>query len=117
MMIKPAGEFIAEAKAQCSCLDVEKAKSFHEENNNCVILDVREPHEANESNLQGSINIPRGVLEMKVANTISDPNTPILVHCMGAGRASLATLRLQEMGYTNAHVIDAGYADIKASFD
>lgn len=115
-MLKPASEFIAEAKEQCNCLDVDAAKSFHEENTNCVILDVREPHEAAESNLAGSTNIPRGVLEMKIANTIPDAATPILVHCMGAGRAALATLRLQEMGYTNAHVINAKYSEIKEKF-
>jgi len=40
----------------------------------------------------------------------------ILIHCGGGGRASLAALTLQEMGYTNVHAITAKFEDIKNAF-
>ena len=50
---------------------------------------------------------------MKVPNLCPEPNTLILLHCAGGGRASLAALTLQEMGYTNVHAITEKYEDIK----
>ena len=45
-----------------------------------------------------------------------EPDTLILTHCAGGGRASLVAARLQEMGYTNVYAITAKYEDIKAVF-
>ncbi|MFT6625687.1 MAG: rhodanese-related sulfurtransferase [Cycloclasticus sp.] len=116
-MIKPASEFIAEAQKNCLCVDVASAKSLFDNNSNAVVIDVREPAEAEQSKLTCSINIPRGLLEMKVPNHCTDPHMAILLHCAAGGRASLAAARLKEMGYTNAHAITAKFDDIKKAFD
>lgn len=112
-MIKPASEFIAEAQQQCRCVDVESAKKLIDEAKTSIILDVREPKEAEESKLQASVNIPRGLLEMKFPKHCEETDMLILIHCGGGGRASLAAARLQEMGYTNVYAITAKYADVK----
>lgn len=88
-------------------------KKLIHENEGAIILDVREPKEAADSNVTGSINLPRGLLEMKIQNHCIEPNTMVLTHCAGGGRASLAAARLQEMGYVNVHAIAAKYDDIK----
>jgi len=117
-MLKPVSDFIAEAQAQCKCLNAESAKIlFFDEADAVVIIDVREPHEAAESKLEHSINIPRGLLEMKITGHCPDHNTTILIHCAAGGRASLAAARLKEMGYTNAHPITAKFGDIKEVFE
>ncbi len=115
-MIKPVSELVEEAKSQCECLDPESAKKFLSENRNAIILDVREPHEAAESKLPHSVNIPRGVLEMKITELTSDPETPILIHCAAGGRACLAAATLKKMGYQNVYPITAKYEDIKEIF-
>ncbi len=116
-MLKPVNEFISEAQAQCKCLDVESARIlFFDEADAVVIIDVREPHEAAESKLKHSINIPRGLLEMKITDHCPDHNTTILVHCAAGGRASLAAARLKEMGYTNVHPITAKFDEILGAF-
>ena len=115
-MLKPVAEFIAEAKLQCDCLDLNAAKTFFDETANTTIIDVREPAEADKSKLADSINIPRGLLEMKIMDACPDADQPILTHCGAGGRAALAAARLQEMGYTNVHVINAGFEDIKTIF-
>jgi len=112
-MIKTAGELIAEAQTRISCLDVSSTKALYDDSENIIIIDVREPENAANSKLKDSINIPRGLIEMKVPNLCPEPDTLILLHCAGGGRASLTALTLQEMGYTNVHAITAKFEDIK----
>ena len=54
---------------------------------------------------------------MKIAKHCPDSETLILTHCGGGGRASLAALTLQKMGYTNVHAITATFKEIKEIFD
>ena len=115
-MIKTAAEFIAEAQAQINCLDVGSAKLLHDESNNAVIIDVREADSAAQSKLDCSINISRGLIEMKAPKHCPDTETVIFTHCGGGGRASLAALTLQQMGYKNVYAITATYEDIKKVF-
>lgn len=115
-MPKSVAEFVAEAKNHCNCLDANAAKEFFDNTENVIILDVREPNEADANKLSGSINIPRGVLEMKIPAACPNPEQPILVHCAAGGRAAMSAARLQEMGYSNVHVIDCKFDDIKALF-
>ena len=112
-MIKAAGELIAEAQTRINCLDVSSAKTLYDDSENAVIIDVREPESAANSKLKDSINIPRGLIEMEVPKLCPEPDTLILLHCAGGGRASLTALTLQEMGYTNVYAITAKFEDIK----
>jgi len=116
-MIKTAGELISEAQTQIDCVDAISAKSLYQNSVNAVIIDVREAQNAENSKLKDSINISRGLIEMKVAKYCPDSETLILTHCGGGGRASLAALTLQKMGYTNVHAITATFEEIKEIFD
>ena len=116
-MIKPAGELISEAQTQINCVDAISAKSLYLNSVNAVIIDVREAQNAENSKLKDSINISRGLIEMKIAKHCPDSETLILTHCGGGGRASLAALTLQKMGYTNVHAITATFNEIKEIFD
>lgn len=116
-MIKTADELIKQAQTQIKCLDVASAKNLYAESNQAVIIDVREADSAASSKLNDSINISRGLIEMKVVKHCPDPETIILTHCGGGGRASLAALTLLEMGYRNVYAITAKYEEIKAGFD
>jgi phage shock protein E len=112
-MIKPASDFIADAQQHIKCLDPSQVKQLIDSTKDIIVLDVREPGEATESKLACSINIPRGLLEMKIQGHCPNEETTILVHCGGGGRASLAAARLKEMGYLNAHAITAKYDELK----
>lgn len=116
-MIKPASEFIAEAKEQINCLDASAAKALYDQSEGAaLIIDVRESINAEISQLAASINVSRGLIEMKIPKLCPEPDTLILTHCAGGGRASLTAARLQEMGYTNVHAITAKYEEIKEIF-
>ena len=116
-MIKTAGELILKAQTQINCVDAISAKSLYQNSVNAVIIDVREAKNAENSKLKDSINISRGLIEMKIAKHCPDSETLILTHCGGGGRASLAALTLQKMGYTNVHAITATFNEIKEIFD
>ncbi len=115
-MIKTAAELISEAQTQINCVDAESAKALYEESENVVIIDVREATSAAESKLKDATNISRGLIEMKVPKLCPNPDVLILTHCGGGGRASLAALTLQKMGYTNVYAITAKFTDIKSIF-
>lgn len=112
-MIKPASEFIAEAQKHINCIDPQQAKNLLENNDNIIVIDVREPAEAHESKLTCSVNIPRGLLEMKIQGHCPNEDIIILTHCGGGGRASLAASRLLEMGYNNVYAITAKYDEVR----
>jgi len=116
-MIKTAGELISEDQTQIDCVDAISAKLLYQNSVNAVIIDVREAQNAENSKLKDSINISRGLIEMKIAKYCPDSETLILTHCGGGGRASLAALTLQKMGYTNVHAITATFEEIKEIFD
>ena len=116
-MIKTTGDLIAEAQKQINCVDANLAKLLHQGSDNSVIIDVREVSNYEESSLNDSINISRGLLEMKIAKQCPNPDTLILTHCAGGGRASLAALTIQQMGYSNVHAITATFEEIKETFD
>ena len=116
-MIKTAGELIATAQLEINCVDANAAKLLYDGSENSVIIDVREVKNYEESSLNDSINISRGLLEMKISKQCPNSDILILTHCGGGGRASLAALTLQKMGYSNVHAITATFDEIKDIFD
>ncbi|WP_299074328.1 rhodanese-like domain-containing protein [uncultured Paraglaciecola sp.] len=73
--------------------------------NKGLLIDVRETAEHFASPAIGAINIPRGVLEMKMLEIEKDPLRPIYLHCASSLRAALGAEQLARMGYTNVKVI------------
>ena len=116
ILIKTAAELITEAQAHIDCVDIASAKALYEASDNALIIDVREADSAAESKLKDSTHISRGLIEMKLPKLCTDPDTLILTHCGGGGRASLAALTLKEMGYTNVHAITAKFDDLQNVF-
>ncbi len=73
-----------------------------------VIIDVREESEVQSLGLiKNAINIPRGVIEFKLApNSLHNPipindDTFILVYCAGGYRSALAAKVLEDIGFKN----------------
>ena len=45
-----------------------------------VILDVREPNETEQGHIEGAVLLPRGRIELRVAEVIPDKDTCIVAH-------------------------------------
>ena len=116
-MLKTADEIIREVQQNIECVDAQTARQLFDQNENVLIVDVREAESAEASKLKQSINISRGLLEMKLPKQCADSECLILTHCGGGGRASLAAYTLQQMGYSRVYAITAPFDEIKQVFD
>ncbi len=102
--LKTIPELIAKIRPNMRCLSVAEARNEIEENHG-LLIDVREPTEVAENPAPGSINIPRGVIEMRILEQHPDPNMPIYIHCATGARATLAAEQLTRLGYLHATII------------
>ena len=67
-----------------------------------MLIDVRESSEIEETgSIDGAVNIPRGLIEMKLSpnDESMKPEIPIVVFCGGGSRAALAGATLLELGF------------------
>jgi rhodanese-related sulfurtransferase len=77
-----------------------------------LVIDVREGNEIKDTgSIEGALNIPRGLIEMKLVPGSDGLNadTPIVVYCGGGSRASLAGSTLKEIGFSNVQNLEGGF--------
>ena len=103
-MILSLPELIHQASQNVRRIDAVTAYAEGRDQPN-LFIDVREPGEVAVHAIPGSVNIPRGVLEMKITEHCSDADTPVFIHCATSARATLAAEQLQRIGYTRVSAI------------
>jgi molybdopterin/thiamine biosynthesis adenylyltransferase/rhodanese-related sulfurtransferase len=74
-----------------------------------VVIDVRDPDEYRDGHIEAATNISRGFLEFRVATTVSDPSTPVVLYCQTGLRSVLAAKALKELGYQTVINLQGGY--------
>jgi molybdopterin/thiamine biosynthesis adenylyltransferase/rhodanese-related sulfurtransferase len=74
-----------------------------------TFLDVRELDEFEQGTIPGSVFIPRGHLESKIENQITDRATPIVVYCASGVRSVFAAKTLGELGYSDVVHMAGGF--------
>ncbi len=110
-MLTPIPELIAQVKASLRCVDAKTAIPECQANNG-ILVDVREPGEFQTDGVASAINIPRGLLEMKMMEMEKDSTRPIYLHCATSARAALAAEQLKRIGYENVTVITCAPKEI-----
>jgi molybdopterin/thiamine biosynthesis adenylyltransferase len=80
-----------------------------------VLVDVREKHEWNEGHIPGAIHVPRGFLELQIEEAVPDKSKTVVLYCAGGVRSLMAGSTLQQMGYQNAISMSGGYGQWKNS--
>lgn len=86
------------------------------EDNDIVLLDIREPYEFRAMHMKDSINVPRGVLESSceynyeetVPDLVDSRNKEIIVICRSGYRSVLGAYTMQLMGYQNVCSLKTG---------
>ena len=120
--MKTSQQLIAEAKAAIKEVSIDDLASALKQDADTVLIDVREPAEYSQQHIIGSVNYPRGVLEMnihnhpKVAASGCEPQmalqqlaaSTIYVICRSGARSALATESLQRMGFTQVYSVAGG---------
>jgi rhodanese-related sulfurtransferase len=110
-MLKKIPEVIAQAKAALTIISAEDAVMLAKQKNG-LIIDVREPSEFAEKSAKGAINIPRGLLEMKMLQMHPQEDLAIFIHCATGARAIFSAEQLKRVGYNNVSVITSSLDDI-----
>ncbi len=73
------------------------------QNEDVIILDVREEDEYEEGHIKNSILLPVGKIENEALNVIPDKSQTILVYCRSGNRSKIASRTLVELGYKNIY--------------
>lgn len=111
-MLKTVPDLIKDVKQNVRCIDAQTAISEISQNNG-LLIDVREPAEYIATPANGAINIPRGLLEMKMMELEKDPKRAIYLHCATSARAALGAEQLNRVGYENVSVITCKLDEIQ----
>ena len=101
-------ELVAQARAQIK--EVSPQDAWNGMNSEVRVLDVREPAEYDAGRVPGAINIPRGILEFRIGEVqeFVKKDVPIVLYCRTGGRAALATVALNQIGYSNVVSVTGG---------
>ncbi|MBU0763313.1 MAG: rhodanese-like domain-containing protein [Bacteroidetes bacterium] len=100
-------------------ISVDELKAKITNNEDFMLIDVRQPGESYKGKIEGSVLIPRGLLEMRIGNEdfwmeqymyppLKD-STEIIIYCKSGMRGVLATETLLQLGYENVKNLTGGY--------
>lgn len=93
-------------------VDIKQARELID--SGAQILDVREADEVEQGIIPGAVHIPRGFLEMRVEEQVSNKSKPVVVYCAGGVRSAFAAKAMQELGYDSAVSLIGGFSAWKA---
>ena len=85
------------------------------DNQEVVLVDVREKHEWNEGYIPGAIHVPRGFLELQIEEAVPDKSKTVVLYCAGGVRSLIAGVTLQQMGYQNPISMSGGFGQWKGN--
>jgi glyoxylase-like metal-dependent hydrolase (beta-lactamase superfamily II)/rhodanese-related sulfurtransferase len=106
---KTVAQMLAEAAAIVPFMSLAELKACIESNRcDFTVLDVRERDAFEEGHVQGARHLPRGQLELRVNQELTDPTRRILVYCEFGRVSTLATATLRQMGFRGAVALDGG---------
>lgn len=118
-------EVIAEARSLTEELSLEEFHTLMNSDSAYILIDVRLPEEHKKGFIPGSVLIPRGVIEFRIASEkvwdeegmyVPEKNEMLVLYCKKSKRSALAALALKQLGYTNVKNISGGWADWKIKY-
>ncbi len=115
-MPKRFQDFIAECLPRVTELFPWDAVERLEQNPDILLLDVREPYEYEAMHIEGSLNVPRGILETAceygyeetVPELVEARDREIIVVCRSGNRSVLAAHTMKLMGYRQVASLKTG---------
>lgn len=116
---------VEDALSSLDQITVDDFNAMMESEEMFILLDVRTAEEHNSGYIPGSVLMPRGVLEFRIANeTIWEEEgmyvplkeDPIIIYCKKGNRSALSALSLKKLGYSNILVINGGWLEWKSKF-
>lgn len=102
-------DLVGEAKGRIREVTQDDFKQWLEQKKDMTILDIREPHDHSVNRIPGALNIPRGMLEVEIDESVPNQDQTVVLYCGGGSRSALAAQTLQEMGYTDVYSLQGGF--------
>jgi glyoxylase-like metal-dependent hydrolase (beta-lactamase superfamily II)/rhodanese-related sulfurtransferase len=107
---KTVAQMLSEAAAAVPFMSLGELKAHVESGKEeLTILDVRERDAFEASHIPRAQLLPRGQLELRVNQELTDPTRRILVYCEFGRISTLATATLRQMGFQGAVALDGGF--------
>ena len=78
------------------------------EGGDVVLIDTREPHEFQESRIEGGKLVPPGLLADEIAAAAPDKSARTILYCRSGNRSYTAAEKLEAMGYTDVASMAGG---------
>jgi len=91
-------------------------EEFLEQRDNVLLIDIREPYEYDTMHIQGSVNVPRGILETACEwnyeetepDLVQARERPVVLVCRSGNRTILSAHMLKDMGYQEVISLKTG---------
>lgn len=84
-------------------IEPEEAKEMMTDDENVIILDVREKDEYDEGHIEGALLLSNNDITFKAEEVLPDKSATILVYCRSGNRSAQASQKLAELDYTNVY--------------
>lgn len=81
----------------------EKVREMMEQEEGCIIVDVRRQDEFETGHIPGAVCIPNETIEEEAPAELPDPDQIILIYCRSGNRSRQAAEKLASLGYTNVY--------------
>ena len=108
-------ELIDKVKSEIQETDADAVREMQRSGSDAAIVDVREREEFVEGHIEGAEFIPRGLLDLKIENTVPDKDRPVVLYCAGGTRSALAAKTLEQLGYSDVKSMAGGFTAWKRS--
>ncbi|MEH6577841.1 MAG: MBL fold metallo-hydrolase [Amphritea sp.] len=106
---KTVSQMIAEAAEKILFMSQDEVlRRSREPSPDILVLDVRESEAFRQGHIPNALHIPRGQLELRVNDMLSDPTQRIVVCCEYGKISTLAAAMLKELGFDRAVALDGG---------
>jgi len=77
-------------------------------NDDAVVLDVREAADFNNGHIKNAKNIPLSSLKSQLDSLVKDKNKPVLAYCRSGNVSGKASRILKSSGFSNVHNLAGG---------
>jgi rhodanese-related sulfurtransferase len=106
-----------DAKSRVREISVAQAQARLKQNQDAVLIDVREDSEWNAGHALEAKHLGKGILERDLEKMFPDAGTEIIMYCGGGFRSAMTCDAAQKMGYKNVFSLAGGYkAMVKAGW-
>jgi rhodanese-related sulfurtransferase len=109
-------QLVSAAKKHIRTIDLATFKSAFDQSDLGLIIDVREPGEYADGYIPGAVNVPRGVIELRIWAYVgfpdkTDMSRKITLYCGSGVRCILAAKSLQDLGFSDVTAADMRIGD------